>query len=404
MAILAPADANEVRDAVGEAVAAGASLAVEGGGTKRGYGRPVEAAHRLSLARLDGIVDYQPSELVLTARAGTPLATIEALLAQHGQQLAFEPPDTSDLLGPGAPTLGGIVACNLSGPRRLRAGACRDHVLGVHAVTGRAEAIKAGGKVVKNVTGYDLPKLFTGSFGTLAVLTEITVKVLPRPAKTRTILAYGLDVSAALAAMTALMAGPLEPSGLAYLPAAVAARSGVGYVNGAGRSVTAARIEGPPASTLVRAEAVRRALAKAAPVEELHGRNSAALWREIGFAALLAQPADCPVWRLALPPAAGAEALAALEAAGAEAFLDLAGGRLWAALPDGLADAGASAVRAVSGHAGGLSTLVRAPDALRATIDVFEPQPAPLALLTRRVKDTFDPARVLEPGRMVAGV
>ncbi|MGH6719950.1 MAG: FAD-binding protein, partial [Alphaproteobacteria bacterium] len=217
IATLTPADAAEVREAIQWAAAEGATLALTGGASKQALGRPVTASHRLALDRLDGVVDYQPSELVLTARAGTALATIGALVAQHGQHLAFEPPDTTVLLGPGRATLGGIVACNLSGPRRPRAGAARDHVLGIAAVTGRAEAIKAGGKVVKNVTGYDLPKLFTGSFGTLAALTEITVKVLPRPEKTRTVLAFGLAAHAASRAMAEVMAGPLEPGGVAYL-------------------------------------------------------------------------------------------------------------------------------------------------------------------------------------------
>ncbi|MBM3583928.1 MAG: FAD-binding protein [Alphaproteobacteria bacterium] len=398
MAALNPADAHEVRAIVGEAMAAGATLAVEGGGSKRGLGRPVAATHTLSLVRLDGIIDYAPSELVLTARAGTALSVIEALLAQHGQHLAFEPPDTSAQLGPGAPTLGGLVACNLAGPRRLRAGACRDHVLGIEAVTGFAEIVKAGGKVVKNVTGYDLPKLFAGSFGTLGVMTAITMKVLPRPEKTRTVLVFGLDGAAAGSLMIELARGPLDVSALAYVPRAVAARSAVGYVAGAGSSVLAARLEGPPRSVLARTEAARARLGAHAPVEELHGHNSAALWREIGFGALLAAPASRPVWRLGVPPADGAAALRALEQAGAEGYLDAAGGTLWAAAEEPVP------VHDLAARHGGTAMLVRAPAEARARMPVFAPQAPALAALERRVKQAFDPKGVFEPGRRVEGV
>ena len=397
MAVLNPADAREVCAIVGEAVAAGATLAVEGGASKRGLGRPVTATHRLSLAKLDGIVDYAPSELVLTARAGTALAVIEALLAQHGQHLAFEPPDTSALLGSGAPTLGGLVACNLAGPRRLRAGGCRDHVLGIEAVTGFAETIKAGGKVVKNVTGYDLPKLFAGSYGTLGVMTAITMKVLPRPEKTRTVLVFGLDGGAAGTLMTELARGPLDASALAYLPRAVAARSAVGYVAGAGSSVLAARLEGPPRSVLARTDAARALLGTHGAIEELHGHNSTALWREIGFGALLAEPAARLVWRLSVPPAQGAAALAALEPAGAEGYLDVAGGALWAA-----AD-GHVPMHDLAARYGGTAMLIRASAELRARAPVFAPQAPALAALDRRVKQAFDPKGVFEPGRRVEG-
>ena len=296
------------------------------------------------------------------------------------------------------------MACNLSGPRRPHVGAARDHVLGVFAVTGRAEAIKAGGKVVKNVTGYDLPKLMTGSFGTLAVLTEVTVKVLPRPRKTRTVLAFGLDPRGAGQAMAAVMAGPLEPSAVAYLPPAVAARSRVAYVAGAGASVLAIRLEGPERSVLARTGTMRALLGRLGAVEELHGHNSRVLWDEVGFGGLLAEPAERPVWRLTIPPAAAPGVLEGLDARGATAYLDWAGGLVWAAVGAGLDDAGAGLVRGLARPAGGIAHLIRAPAEARAAVDVFEPLDPALAALTRRVKDAFDPRAVLEPGRMFAGV
>src|SRR5690242_11526942 len=220
MSRFTPADIDELCETVSEALAAEEPVEIVGGGSKRALGRPVQAAHTLDLSRLSGIRDYAPSELVLTAGAATPLAEIELALDDAGQMLAFEPPRWHALLGgEGAPTLGGVLACNLAGPRRLKAGAARDHFLGFRAVSGRGESFKAGGKVVKNVTGYDLCKLMAGSYGTLAALEEVTVKVLPRPETAATVLFAGLDPAAAVRLMSAALGSPHEISGAAYLPA-----------------------------------------------------------------------------------------------------------------------------------------------------------------------------------------
>src|SRR6266513_640218 len=186
MSRVAPADLCELRDAVGEALAAEEPLELVAGGSKRGLGRPLQLPRYFDLSGITGIRDYQPSELVLTAAAATPIEEIERALAAAGQMLPFEPPDWGALLGLSTSaarrrTLGGVLACNLTGPRRIKAGAARDHFLGFRGVSGRGEVFKAGGKVVKNVTGYDLCKLIAGSYGTLAALEEVTVKVLPRP-------------------------------------------------------------------------------------------------------------------------------------------------------------------------------------------------------------------------------
>src|SRR3954447_18664709 len=227
MSRFTPADLNELRDAVAEALAAEEPLEVVAGGSKRALSRPLQTPHTLDLSRLARIRDYAPSELVLTAGAATPLAEIERVLAENGQMLAFEPPGWCGLLGveDAPPTLGGVLACNLSGPRRIKAGAARDHFLGFRAVSGRAEIFKAGGKVVKNVTGYDLPKLMAGSYGTLAALEEVTIKVLPRPETACTVMLCGLDPAPAVERLSRALASPHEVSGAAYLPASVAAAS-----------------------------------------------------------------------------------------------------------------------------------------------------------------------------------
>src|SRR3954453_20448076 len=224
MTRFAPADLAELRDAVAGALTAEEPVEIVGGGSKRALGRPLQTPHLLDLSLLSGIRDYAPSELVLTAGAATPLAEIERALAECGQMLAFEPPDWRALLGQDGkptcrPTLGGALACNLSGPRRIKAGAARDHFLGFRAVSGRGEIFKAGGKVVKNVTGYDLPKLMAGSYGTLAALEEVTIKVLPQPEIVETVLCAGLAPGAAGRLMAAALGAPPEVSGAAYLPA-----------------------------------------------------------------------------------------------------------------------------------------------------------------------------------------
>ena len=403
-----PTGDAQVRDVVAWAVSEETPLEIAGAGGKRGLGRPGNLPAQLALDGLSGIVDYEPAELALTARAGTRVSDIAAALAAENQHLAFEPPDLGPLFsGPaGAATIGGTLACNLSGPRRFTAGAARDHLLGAHAVNGRGESFKTGGKVVKNVSGYDLCKLLAGSHGTLGVLTEVTLKVLPAPEKVRTVLLRGLDAEAGVAVLGAAARTALEASALAHLPAGAAARSAVGRVSGAGAPVTAARLEGPESSVLDRCARLRGLWEAHGPVEELHRRNSATLWREVGEAALLPAAPGHAVWRLSVAPSRAAAIAAEIDrAAGGRGWFDWSGGLIWLAVPlEGGAgdDAGAGAVRrAVAAH--GHATLIRAPDAVRARVPVFQPQPAPLAALAARVKRQFDPAGVLNPGRMVAG-
>jgi glycolate oxidase FAD binding subunit len=408
MTRFSPANLDELRDAVAAALAAEEPLELVGGGSKRGLGRPLQTAHTLDLSRLSGIRDYAPSELVLTAGGGTPLAEIERALDEAGQMLAFEPPDWRGFLGvpdedSSGPTLGGILACNLSGPRRITAGAARDHFLGFRAVSGRGEIFKAGGKVVKNVTGYDLSKLMAGSYGTLAALEEVTVKVLPRPEAVATVLFAGIEPAAATMLMAAALGSPHEVSGAAYLPAETA----MPLALPGGPGMVALRIEGPAPSVAFRRDSLVREHAAAGTPETLADSQSIALWRAIGEVAPLTGLPDRAVWRISVAPARGAElAQAIVRALDAVWLLDWGGGLVWAAVPE-QGDAGAQvirqAIRGPDGRGTGHATLVRASASLRRGVAVFEPQPAPLAALSRRVKEAFDPAHILNPGRMVEG-
>jgi glycolate oxidase FAD binding subunit len=403
---LEPRDAKDVEAAVQWALAGGKALEVVGHGSKRAIGRPAQTDLTLDLSGLSGVTLYEPEELVLSARAGTPLAEIEALVAAKGQQLAFEPMDYGPVLGGegGRGTIGGALAANLSGPRRIKAGAARDHFLGLSAVSGRGESFKSGGRVVKNVTGYDLCKLMAGSWGTLAAMTEVTIKVLPAPETEETILVRGLDLTRAVAAMTAAMGSPCDVSGAAHLPAGAAARI-PGEVAGAGGAVTAFRLEGFVPSVAHRKGVLAALMKPFGDVATVGTAVSRALWRAIRDVTPFAASRDArPLWRLSTAPARGAELGAMIDRLGAaEMLLDWAGGLIWVALAAS-DDAGATLVRRAVAAAGGHATLIRAGAALRAAAEVFAPQDAAVAALTKRVKESFDPKGVLNPGRMWAGI
>lgn len=400
-----PETPEEVGALVREAAERKTPIEILGHGSKRAFGRPLKLEIALDLSRLSGIRLYEPNELVMTASAGTPLAEIAAALAQNRQELAFEPADLGPLYGGEADrgSIGGVFACNLSGPRRFKAGAARDHLLGFHAVSGWGESFKSGGRVVKNVTGYDLCKLMCGSFGTLAVMTEMTFKVLPRAETTRTLLLLGEDDGPALARLRTAAASANEVSGLAHLPAAVAKRSALGDVAGAGSAVTALRLEGPAPSVAARMASLRAEVAAAGPMAELSDDASRALWREIRDAGYFAGR-DAALWRLSLTATAAAPALAGLAAklaGNASWFYDWAGGLVWLEIAGA---AQAEAVRAAVAKAGGHATLIRAPLTERAVTAVFQPQEKPVAALSRRLKESFDPGHILNPGRMYAGL
>ena len=273
----------------------------------------------------------------------------------------------------------------------------------MHAVSGRGERFKAGGRVVKNVTGYDVCKLLAGSYGTLALMHEVTVKVLPAPERTRTVLVYGLESAAAMEALGAALGSAHEVSGAAHMPAEVAARSSVSYVADAGAPVSAVRVEGFPASVEARCEALRELLGRFGAVEELHSKNSATLWREIRDVRAFVDESG-PLWRLSVPPTSGAAATARVaDEANVRVLFDWGGGLVWLGV-NGAPDAGEAAVREAVAAVGGHATLVRADAPTRAARAVFQPQAAGLAALTERIKRAFDPAGVLNPGRMYAGV
>lgn len=397
---LRPTTEDQVRDAVAWAAAEKTPLEIVGHGSKRAIGRPMQTAETLSLADLKDVTLYEPDELVLAAFAGTPLAELEALLAENNQRFEFEPMDYGPLLGeePGRGTIGGMLAANLAGPRRLKAGAARDHVLGIRCVTGRGEIVKSGGRVVKNVTGYDLSKGLAGSWGTLAVLTEVTMKVLPRAQTEATLVLFGLTDSDATAAMSLAMGSSGEVASAAHLPESVKGR----FIDGQlPRAATVLRLEGFGPSVDYRFERLAQLLAPFGPTERLDDALSRQLWQEVRDVKPFADGTMRPVWRVSVAPMEGHALVAALRLkAGIDAFYDWQGGLVWLRM-----EAGADAVglrQAIRAVGGGHATLVRAAPELRRSVDVFEPQPGPLAALSARLKAEFDPIGILNPGRMAA--
>ncbi|SDR63157.1 glycolate oxidase FAD binding subunit [Rhizobiales bacterium GAS113] len=391
----APASEAEAQAIIADAGARHAPLSIEGGGTKRGIGRPTQTQDVLSSLALSGITLHEPAELVIAARAGTPLAEVERALAAKGQRLPFEPLDYRKLLGTnGEPTIGGMAAANLSGPRRIQAGACRDSFLGVRFVNGRGESVKSGGRVMKNVTGLDLTRLMAGAFGTLGFLTEVTFKVLPLPQTQATLVLSGLSDVRGVEALSAGLGSPFEVTGAAHLPAGI----------GEERARTLLRLESSTVAVAYRSERLTALLQPFGLAEILSPEASEALWLDVRDAVFLAEPREAAIWRLSAAPSCGpglAEAIGRkLEA---RCFYDWGGGLVWLACP-ALGDAGASIVHAASRAAGGHATLIRAPDAVRAAVDVFQPPTAALLKLTRDIKASFDPAGLLEPGRMYAGL
>ncbi|MBX9663418.1 FAD-binding protein [Novosphingobium sp.] len=363
--MLEPRDTADLAGIIADAAASGRKLELRGHGTKADFGAPREA-EVVSLAGLTGVVDYDPAELVLTVRAGTPLAEVQSLVAGEGQMLAFEP------WGDAGATIGGTVAAGVAGSRRVTAGSARDHLLGLTAVSGRGEVFVAGAKVVKNVTGYDLPKLMAGSWGRLGAMTELTLKVLPAPREVVTLAARGLDPAAAHAAMACALGSNAEVS------AAAALADGTVLL----------RVAGFAPSVAARCAALPGLLAGHCALERVE--DAAPLWQRAMTGAGLKGAVR---WDVHLPPRAAPALIAALPA-GADWAMDWGGGRVWICT-----DAEDDTVRALAAGLGGEARLIAAPAAMRAQVPAFHPRARGVLALEARVRRAFDPKGVFATGR-----
>ncbi len=377
-----------------------------GRNTKKAIGYAVQPDVNLTLQDLTGVTLYEPAELVMRARAGSSLVDIQKTLDDAGQMLAFSPPDYGPLLGEeaGQSTLGGVFACNLAGSDRIKAGAARDHLLGVEGFTGRGEPFHTGSRVMKNVTGYDLCKLIAGSYGTLAIATEFTFKVLPKPEKVRTVLIYGEALEGAVKTMNAAMSSVHEVSAATYLPSDVATRVDIDLIRDPGTSVTAIKVEGPAPSAEFRCNALREMFKDSGEIEELHGHRSEKFWEVVRNAKPFAEDQSRIIWKVSVPPSEAVGYLADLKTdfPHVDYFCDWAGGLIWLSLPSGTIQGGEARVR--SGLGGGHATLIRGSDELKSDISPFQPLNSVKARISESIREGFDPEGILNPGRMYSKV
>ena len=409
MDILKVRDARDVEQVVQAAIASEQPLEIIGHGTKRMVGQPMATNALLDLSALNAVKSYEPNELIITVEAGAPLSDVKSMIDSKNQQFAFEPMNTAPLLGTAEKgTIGGMIGAGLAGPRRIQAGAARDHLLGAHAVSGFGDGFKAGGRVVKNVTGYDLCKLLAGSWGTLSVMTEVTLKVMPRPESERTLVLRGLDDTAANQAMTAALGSPFDVSGAAHVPKSALrdAAGALGNLGSPGLPLTLVRLEGITASATHRAASLAKLLSRFGTSETIEDERSAAVWesvRDVEPFAAKGPLGAWPVWRIVCPPATGAalgDRLA--RETGGDVLYDWGGGLIWAAMPP-KPDAQAALVRQRVTAAGGHAALLRAPEEVRRQVDVFQPASEGVAALSERVRLSFDPKSILNRGRMRRG-
>lgn len=395
--LILPTSPDELVDVVKSAVKDGNVIKVTGAGSKASIGNHVAADLEISTTKLSGVTEYIHSELVMTAQAGTPVSVVQKELAKNNQMLAFEPSDYAQLLGSDKEqTIGGVFATNMSGSRRLSAGAARDALLGVKFVNGKGQLIKSGGKVMKNVTGLDLVKLLAGSWGTLGIMSEVTFKVLPRPEIMKTLLISGLSDAEATSAMAKAMGQSTEVSSAAHLPQSV---SGA-FLDGSyeGQSITALRLEGLKESVDDREKRLKDALSEYSNISVIETEQSALLWQEIANVKPFIGD-DTIIWKVSVAPSEGHKLVAKLgETTDVDAYYDWQGGLVWISLKS---DHHAGELRQlITSLGGGHATLIRAPKAVRSEVDVFEPQPLPVAALSARIKAQIDPQNILNLGRM----
>jgi glycolate oxidase FAD binding subunit len=381
----------DVLDAVRDAREHRRTLEIVGAGTKRVFGRVMQCDEVLDVSGISGIVSYEPEELILTVKAGTPVANITALLQSKNQRLGFEPADWGPLLGAPAnkATIGGVLSADVCGPAAVRYSRARDSLLGYRAVNGLGEAYKAGGKVVKNVTGFDLPKLMCGAMGTLGVLTEVTLRLYPKPSDTATLIVRDVSPQEGFAVLRTIWSSPLEATGLSYLPSRTAL-AGLGEI---GKGAALIRLEGAPEPLREKIEGATALLGS-----KTESTVETDVFDDVANAKIFAAQ-DLDVWRVFVPPADAATVIGKIQPP--SWFADWAGGLLWVGMLPG--NDGVR-LRELIAPFGGHTTLVKSSEATCRRVDVFQSEAPARAALTKAVKAAFDPLHIFNPGRMWEGV
>ncbi|MCP4185762.1 MAG: glycolate oxidase subunit GlcE [Hyphomicrobiales bacterium] len=387
--IIEPECEIELAEFVRGAVASKSKLRIVGGGSKQALGNSVTGKH-VSTSKLHGIVLYEPASLTIVADAGTPLEELEDELSGNGQHLPFEPSDYRNLLGSsGEPTIGAVVACGISGPRRIQTGSCRDSLIGVRFINGDGDVIKSGGRVMKNVTGYDLVKLLAGSYGTLGIITQVSFKLLPAPEKTATVILYDMDDNQAVGAMSKALGSPFDLSGAAHMP------------KGKNQSMTLIRLEGFEKSVDYRAQKLAESLSHFGEVEiESDSEIAKKRWKQINNIEAFANRPGA-VWRLSLKPGDSPGVINAIsQSREIEVLYDWGGGLVWLLTPI-IDNCGEKIIRNCVNQVGGHSTLIRAPKE-NFTGNAFHPQSDIVEKISTNLRLQFDPHSILNSGKMSA--
>ena len=404
--LFSPESESQALELIQWAVSEGKSISIQGKNTKQGFGMPVDADCAVSMERLSGILEYHPEELVMAALPGTPMAEITGELSKHNQYLAFEPPALNRMYQvEDEGTIGGIFVGNLAGPRRFKAGSARDHILGVRAINGRGETWKSGGKVIKNVSGYDMSKLIAGSWGTLSVVTELAFKVLPAPPVSRSLAVWGLSVRLGMALMTEVISTPCETSGLAYLPATALAAIGQDEMSFSGESLTLIRLEGTELSVNERTQSIHNWLPSACEYGIMEQAESISIWSWICNAAPLHDRRRTPgILKISLPPTSAWNLTRFIdELRGCIWYLDAAGGWLWVGICEDKGEDKLDAIRREVNTTEGTTTLYRAPAAMKQQAGTYSFPDEAVKRLNEKIKNSFDPGNLFNPGRLHAG-
>lgn len=379
---------------------------IRGSGSKAAIGRPVQVKHALSSLNISGILFYEPRERVMSAKAGTPLKFIEETLAYNGQMLPFEPVNFAMINQKPEEqgTIGGVFASHVDGSRRILAGSAQDHFLGMNAVNGMGKRFKAGGRVMKNVAGYDICRSVAGSWGTLVIMTDVTFRVMPKPETTKTLIFYDLLDVLAIELMGKAMKTPYEISGAAHLPSSLVSNLTDSDLNTRGKAITALRLENFSYAVSNRLDKLQEILGSFAAMDILDKDKSLTFWSDVRNLNFF-KSSDAPFWRITTAPSKAVEIVASIRAHHPEcvAAYDWAGGLIWLLTPY-RADAGASEVHRTVLNRSGNATLMRGSSELRNSTYVFQPLERNMKALVKKVKHAFDPAGILNPGKMYSDI
>tara|TARA_Y100001970_G_C14248589_1_gene870082 strand:+ start:1784 stop:3040 length:1257 start_codon:yes stop_codon:yes gene_type:complete len=378
-------------------------IEIIGFGTKKEIGKKLQCAKTLDMSSMSGIIDYKPEELYITVKAGTPIKTIKNKLRENNQYLAFEPTNFSEIFEKNSNegTIGGTMSCNFSGSRRFKVGSARDHILGFKGFNGKGEKIKSGGTVVKNVTGYDLSKLIVGSFGTLLVLSEITLKVLPIQTDTKTIIVSGLALENSLTLMNSAIGSSNDPSGVVFYPEYLRKNFVFNDLVHPG-SITAIRIEGTKISTEQRANNIINDLALNDKKFTILDTNQSEIFWEDTRSLKVFGKSEKSILRAVVPTSETANLINRLKIFHPNYFIDWGGSLIWLEL-DYLSGQKIDQIRKRVLDTKGYLTVIKSSGNNKSSSEIFTIDPIKFKI-SQNIKKSFDPKRIFNPGKMYSGI